>query len=431
MTVWRIEPAAGPLRGELRVPSDKSISHRAVILGGLAHGRSIVRKVLLGEDIKSTIRAMEALGARIEGDPEEIEIVGSPDPASPSKTIDCGNAGTLIRLLTGAICGRGVSCRLNGDRSLRRRPMRRIVDPLAAMGANIDTTPEGTAPLAIAAVKKLQRIEHKMAIASAQVKSAILLAGLSSANGAAVIEFEGTRDHTERMLPSFGAQLRQSGPRIEVGPCSQLNAAEIKVPADISSAAFFMAAATIVPDSDLLLREVGLNPTRTGIIDLLRRMGAKIDCINERMLGGEPVADLRVRYAPLKGITIGRAEVAGAIDEFPVLLAIAAHAQGTTVLTGAEELRHKESDRIAAMATALRAASLDAQEQPDGITITGASLAACEVDSHGDHRIAMAMATAALMATAEVTVHDCANVDTSFPHFTESCASVGWQIATI
>ena len=371
MSDWIAEPAAAGLRGELRVPSDKSISHRAVLLAGLAGGTSSIEQPLYSEDVLHTLAAMQALGAQAKRQPQSLEITGCERLQAPAAPIHCGNAGTLIRLLAGAVCGRGIDCILVGDASLSRRPMRRIAEPLSEMGAAIVTSEAGTPPIAIKAVEGLASIEYALPVASAQVKSAVLLAGLCAQNGATVIEPAPCRDHSERMLPAFGAQVSRSGTKVHVQRCRSLRPAQVRIPADPSSAAFFMAAASIVEGSDLLLREVGVNPTRTGALELLRRMGANIETTNPRSIGDEPVADIRVRAAPLRAIEIGGADIPAAIDELPVLLAAAATASGTTVVTGAAELRAKESDRIAAMAALLGSLGIACRERSDGIVVEG------------------------------------------------------------
>ena len=429
MTTWTVEPASAPLTGDLRVPSDKSITHRSVMLGGLAAGTTIIKNPLLGHDAKSTMVAMTAMGAKLQEFQDLIEITGAPQLNTPATTIDCGNAGTLMRLLAGAICGRNISCVLDGDVSLRRRPMLRISEPLQQMGAQITTTDEGTPPLNIEAVAGLNRIEYTLKTASAQVKSAVLLAGLTATGGAKVVEPQPCRNHTELMLPAFGAQIKRTGQTIEVNQCDQLHAATIAVPADISSAAFFLVAASIVPGSELLLREVCVNPTRIGIITILRKMGAAIELVNERMLGLEPVADLRVRHAPLCGYEINAADVPAAIDELPVVFVAASLAKGTTTLRGAAELRAKESDRLATMAQALSTLGIKVMEYPDGLEISGGSIKGGSVDSHGDHRIAMALAVAGLRSTNEITIDNCANVATSFPGFANLAAKANWNVS--
>lgn len=425
---WKASPAEGPLTGELRPPSDKSITHRAVMLAGLAEGTSRIASPLLGADARSTMAAMEALGAKVAEAGGAVEVTGTAEPLSPKDPIDCGNAGTLIRLLAGAVCGRGVECVLDGDDSLRARPMKRIADPLNSMGARLSLADGGTPPVRVGAATGLRRIEYELPTASAQVKSAVLLAGLVAEGGAKVVEPQACRDHTELILPSFGADVRREGSAVEVARTERLTAAEIEVPADISSAAFFIAAASIVPGSDIVLRDVCVNPTRTGIIGIMRRMGADIEVRDERRMGNERVADLRVRHANLAGTEIGPGDIPAAIDELPVILAAAAAAEGQTLLHGAAELRAKESDRIAAMAAALSAVGIRASERPDGMELSGGQASGGRVDSMGDHRIAMAMAACALVASGEVLIEDCDNVATSFPGFPAAAAGIGWKV---
>ena len=416
------------MTGEMRPPSDKSITHRAVMLGALAPGTSQITNPLLGADALSTIKAMEAFGATVIRGDNFIEVTGSQEVTQPRETIDCGNAGTLIRLLAGAISGRNVDCVLDGDKSLRKRPMERISKPLRAMGAKITSTPEGTPPLAIEATDSLRGIEYTLPTASAQVKSAVLLAGLVAESGTKVIEPVKCRDHTELILPSFGASVKRDGDGIEVAPCPVLRPARIEVPADISAAAFFIVAASIVPGSDITLREVCVNPTRVGVIAIMRKMGADIVLYNERLLGNEPVADIRVRHASLQGTNVGEEDVPSAIDELPVVLVAACAAEGQTTISGAAELRTKESDRLATMAKALRTVGVDLVEHEDGMTVNGGTLTGGMVDSCGDHRIAMSMAVAALRASSEIKVIDCDNVDTSFPGFCDAASKFGWAI---
>ena len=433
MTVnWLAHPAQGPLQGSVRVPSDKSISHRAVMLGGIANGTTVVNNPLLGEDVLSSIKALQAMGATYEVQPDKLVVTGCPQLTSPTSVIDCGNAGTLIRLLAGLICGRNIECTLDGDESLRKRPMKRITEPLSKMGAKIDTD-DGRPPLQIHKVDALQKIEYTLPVASAQIKSAILLAGLTSQNGATVIEPAPCRDHTELILPSFGAQIKRNQDVIDVAQCKQLTATEISVPADISSAAFYIVAATIVPDSNLVLEEVCINPTRTGIINILQKMGADISIVNPRKLGNEQIADIHVKYAKLHGIEIPADQIPLGIDEFPVIFVAAALADGQTTLSDAAELRAKETDRIAAMATVLKTLGANATETPDGMQIQGNNnngFTQGEVDSYSDHRIAMASAVAALRASDNVTITNTTNVATSFPKFTDLANQVGWQITT-
>ena len=431
MTVgYDIDPG-GALRGTLRVPGDKSISHRSVMLGAIAEGVTEVTGFLEGEDALATMNALRAMGVRIDGPVDgrvTVHGVGRHGLRAPAGALDCGNSGTSMRLFAGLLCGQGFSCELIGDASLTRRPMKRVADPLRTMGASIDTAENGRPPLRISPSAGLRGIDYRLPVASAQVKSAVLLAGLYATGRTCVTEPEVTRDHTERMLTAFGYRVERSGPTVCVDGGGKLTAAPVHVPADISSAAFFLVGASIAPGSDLLLKDVGVNPTRTGVIDILRLMGADITLLDQRELGGEPVADLRVRHAPLHGIDIPEALVPLAIDEFPVLFVAAANAQGQTRLTGAEELRVKESDRIQVMADGLRALGADATPTPDGMVIRGSPYGGGTIDSHGDHRIAMAFAIAALRAGGAIHVEDCANVATSFPGFRALAAGAGLSI---
>ncbi len=401
------------------------------MLGSLAEGTTRVQGFLEGEDALATLNAFRAMGVEIEG-PEDgrvtIHGVGMHGLRPPEAPLDLGNSGTSMRLLAGLLAGQGFEVRLIGDASLSRRPMKRVTEPLAHMGAEINTTPKGTAPLVIRPVDGLRGVDYDMPVASAQVKSCLLLAGLYAEGETWVTEPAPTRDHTERMLQGFGYEVMIDGPRRGVRGGGRLLACDIDVPSDISSAAFFLVGASIAEGSDLTLRHVGMNPTRDGVIHILRAMGADITVSNERVVGGEPVADLRVRSAPLKGIRIDEALVPLAIDEFPALFVAAACAEGETVLTGAEELRVKESDRIQVMADGLQALGVDARPTPDGIVIRGGRIGGGRVNSHGDHRIAMAFAMAALRADGEILIDDCANVNTSFPGFVELARGVGLAI---
>jgi 3-phosphoshikimate 1-carboxyvinyltransferase len=421
----------GRLSGTLRVPGDKSISHRSIMLGSLADGTTHVSGFLEGEDSLATLQAFRAMGVEIEGPVDgrvTIHGVGVDGLVAPDNALDLGNSGTSMRLLSGLLAGQGMEITLVGDESLSKRPMKRVTEPLARMGAEINTTPKGTAPLVIRPVDGLRGIDYAMPVASAQVKSCLLLAGLYADGETWVTEPAPTRDHTERMLRGFGYEVMQSGARRGVRGGGRLTACDIDVPADISSAAFFLVGASIAEGSDLTLEHVGMNPTRDGVINILRLMGADIEVSNLREVGGEPVADLRVRSARLKGIRIPQDQVPLAIDEFPVLFVAAACAEGMTVLTGAEELRVKESDRIQVMADGLKALGVTAKPTPDGIIIQGGPIGGGRVDSHGDHRIAMAFAMAALRASGEITIDDCANVNTSFPRFVELAAGVGSRV---
>ena len=429
--LFNVQPG-GALNGAIRVAGDKSISHRSIMMGSLAEGTTHVSGFLEGEDALATLNAFKAMGVEIEG-PDNGKVVvhgvGMHGLQQPQASLDVGNSGTSMRLMSGLLAGQAFSTTLIGDESLTKRPMKRVTDPLALMGAKIETTETGTSPLNISPVAALKGIDYDMPMASAQVKSCLLLAGLYAEGETWVTEPAPTRDHTERMLQGFGYEVMQDGPRRGVKGGGKLTACDIDVPADISSAAFFLVGASIAEGSDLTLQHVGMNPTRDGVINILRLMGADIEVSNERVIGGEPVADLRVRSAKLKGIQIPEDQVPLAIDEFPALFVAAACAEGETILTGAEELRVKESDRIQVMADGLIALGVDAKPTPDGIVIQGGSIGGGSVNSHGDHRIAMSFAMAALRASGDISIDDCANVNTSFPGFVELAASVGLQVS--
>ena len=430
--VLTVEPG-GSLSGTLSVPGDKSVSHRSIMLGSLAEGTTEVEGFLEGEDNLATLNAFRAMGVDIEGPSNGrvvIHGVGMHGLQAPSEPLYLGNAGTSMRLLTGLLAGQAFNVELTGDTSLSSRPMRRVTEPLAEMGAQIQTTGDGTAPLHIHGGQELHGIDFDMPVASAQVKSCLLLAGMYAQEAVRVTEPAPTRDHTERMLEGFGYPIQRDGATVCIEPGGQLKACSLTVPGDISSAAFFLVAASIAPDSDLTLKGIGLNPTRDGVINILRAMGADIEVFNKRQAGGEPVADLRVRTAQLKGIHIPEDQVPLAIDEFPVLFIAAACAEGETLLTGAHELRVKESDRIQVMADGLRAVGVDATPTDDGMVIRGGSIGGGEIDSHGDHRIAMAFAVAGLRASDTIAINDCANVDTSFPRFAELASGVGMRVSS-
>jgi 3-phosphoshikimate 1-carboxyvinyltransferase len=426
-----IAAPGGRLRGRLRVPGDKSISHRSIMLGSLAEGVTEVNGFLEGEDSLATLNAFRAMGVGIEGPAQgrvRIHGVGMHGLRAPAGALDLGNSGTSMRLLAGLLAGQGLDLTLSGDASLSSRPMRRVTDPLAAMGARIDSTETGTAPLHIRPVTRLRGIDYRLPMASAQVKSSLLLAGMYAEGETCVSEPAPTRDHTERMLRGFGYPVQSQAGRICLQGGGRLRACILDVPADISSAAFFLVGASIAPGSDLNLEHVGINPTRIGVLNILRAMGANIEVLNQRDVGGEPVADLRVVSAPLHGVEIPEDQVPLAIDEFPALFVAAACADGETLLTGAEELRVKESDRIQVMADGLRTLGVDAKPTPDGIRIRGGTIGAGQVDSHGDHRIAMSFAMAALRAAGRIEIGDCANVNTSFPGFVKLAAGSGLAI---
>ncbi|SEQ48621.1 MULTISPECIES: bifunctional prephenate dehydrogenase/3-phosphoshikimate 1-carboxyvinyltransferase [Pseudomonas] len=421
----------GSLSGRVRVPGDKSISHRSIMLGSLADGTTEVEGFLEGEDALATLQAFRDMGVVIEGPTNgrvTIHGVGLHGLKAPAGPLYLGNSGTSMRLLSGILSAQAFDTTLTGDASLSKRPMNRVADPLREMGAVIETAEQGRPPMTIRGGQKLKGIHYDMPMASAQVKSCLLLAGLYAEGETSVTEPAPTRDHTERMLQGFGYPVTVEGNVARVRSGSTLTANRIEVPADISSAAFFLVAGSIAENSELVLEHVGINPTRTGVIDILRLMGGDITLENQREVGGEPVADLRVRSATLKGIEIPEALVPLAIDEFPVLFVAASCAQGRTVLRGAEELRVKESDRIQVMADGLKVLGVSAIPTPDGIVIEGGSMGGGEVESHGDHRIAMAFSVASLRASAPIRIRDCANVATSFPGFLELAAKAGIRV---
>lgn len=430
---FKLQPG-GALNGEARVPGDKSISHRAIMLGALAEGTSQVNGFLEGEDALATLAAFRAMGVVIEG-PENGRVtvhgVGLHGLNAPGNALDLGNAGTGMRLLCGLLAGQVFDAELTGDSSLCSRPMGRVIDPLTRMGASIQSAEGGRPPLSIRGGQRLQGIHYDLPMASAQVKSCCLLAGLYGEGRTSITEPAPTRDHTERMLRGFGYAVHSGTDEISLQGGGSLRACDIEVPADISSATFFLVGASIAPGSDVVLPHVGINPTRIGVINILRLMGADITVENEREVGGEPVADLHVRYAPLHGIEIPPDQVPLAIDEFPALFIAAACAQGRTVLHGAEELRVKESDRIAAMAAGLKTLGVANEVLDDGIVIEGGPIGGGVIDTYNDHRIAMSFAIAALRATAEITVRDCGHVATSFPGFDELSRRLGLQISAV
>lgn len=421
-----------PLQGSLVIPGDKSVSHRAVMFAALADGTSTIDGFLEGEDTRATARIFSQMGARMETPSPSRRVVhgvGIDGLQAPDGELDCGNAGTGMRLIAGVLAGQAFDSVLVGDESLSRRPMRRVTGPLAQMGARIDTQDDGTPPLHVHGGQPLKGIDFASPVASAQVKSAVLLAGLYAEGETSVVEPHPTRDYTERMLAAFGVEIAYSPGKARLRGGQRLRATDIVVPADFSSAAFFLVAASIIPGSELRLQQVGLNPRRTGLLHALRLMGADITEENPAEQGGEPVADLVVRYAPLKGAQIPEALVPDMIDEFPALFVAAAAAEGQTVVTGAAELRVKESDRLAAMATGLRTLGVQVDETEDGATIHGgAVLGSGTIESHGDHRIAMAFAIAGQLTDGEVRINDVANVATSFPGFDSLAGGAGFGL---
>ena len=431
-TKW-IAEAGRPLRGDVTVPGDKSISHRAIMLAALADGDSRIEGFLESEDARRTEAIFRAMGVDIQTPAPGKRIVrgvGIDGLRAPLEALDCGNSGTAMRLLAGLLAGQRFGSVLMGDASLSQRPMRRVTAPLERMGARIKVREGGLPPLTINVNNCLQAIDHELEIASAQVKSAILLAGLYASGTTCVREPRPTRDYTERMLAAFGWPIEFSPGLARLAGGHRLRATDVAVPGDFSSAAFFIVAATLVPGSELRLRRVGMNPRRTGLLHVLRAMGADIVEHPAGEQGGEPVANLVVRHASLHGIEVPVEHVADMIDEFPALFVAAACATGVTTVRGAAELRVKESDRIAAMATGLRALGVQVDESGDGATIHGGPLQGGEVDSLGDHRVAMAFAVAGQLARGPVHIGDIANVATSFPGFAAMAAAAGFGLAT-
>jgi 3-phosphoshikimate 1-carboxyvinyltransferase len=429
MADYRVEPGEGIAR-RLRVPGDKSISHRALMFGAIASGTTRVTGFLEGADCLATLQAVSQLGVSVHRPgPGEVRIegVGLRGLRAPAGLLDMGNAGTAMRLFMGLLSAQPFDTELTGDSSLRRRPMERVAQPLRAMGAQIETQ-DGRPPVRIRGGAELHGIGYDMPMASAQVKSAVLLAGLYAQGETTVIEPAVTRDHTERMLQGFGVDVSARGGTVTVRPPARLEATSIAVPGDFSSAAFFIVAACIGAREPVLIEGVGVNPTRTGLLEMLALMGADLRLVNHRSAGAEPVADIEIRPAQLHGARIPERLVPLAIDEFPALFVAAACADGETLVTGAEELRVKESDRIAVMARGLDALGVRNQVLPDGLRIQGGPIGGGVVDSHSDHRIAMSFAVASLRATAPIAIRDVANVATSFPGFAQLARSVGLKL---
>ena len=429
---WRSHPVPS-LAGTVRVPGDKSISHRAIMLGALADGTTHISGFLEGEDCLATMRAFQAMGVAIEHHGEgrvTVHGAGLHGLRAPTAPLDVGNSGTSMRLMAGVLAGQPFASELIGDASLMQRPMRRVTEPLALMGAEIATSERGTAPLVIHG-KPLHGIRYTLPVASAQLKSALLFAGLYAEGTTFITETGISRDHSERMLRGFGVEVQQNGATLAIRGGQRLTARDVVVPGDVSSAAFFLVAALIAPEGELLLENVGMNPTRAAVVEILRTMGGDIAVVNPREAGGEPVADLRVRASRLHGITIDEALVPIAIDEFPIIFIAAACAEGETRTSALHELRVKESDRLAVMTAGLCALGVDCEAGEDTMRIrgkAGTAFAGGQVASHGDHRIAMSFAVAALRAAAPVEILDCANVATSFPTFRALAQGVGMQI---
>ena len=426
---YLVNPVSAALSGKIRVPGDKSISHRAVILAALAQGVSDCSGFLDSADTRATITAFRQMGVRITQEDEFLSVDGAGlhGLSAPPGILDLGNSGTSARLLLGVLAGQRFTSTLSGDESLLRRPMRRVADPLNMMNAAVRTTPDGTLPAQVTGNRRLRAIEYELPVASAQLKSALLLAGLYAEGKTVVIEPVPTRDHTERLLAHFAHPVTRAGNRLTIER-GALQAGRLRIPGDISSAAFFLAAGCVVPGSDLVIEGVGINPTRRAVVDILNMMGGDISVTNVVDGATEPLADLRVKYRPLRGIAIPGALVPAAIDEFPAIMAAACYASGETVVTDARELRVKESDRIQALADGLSGIGIAVETRPDGLRVTGGRPRGGAVDSRGDHRIAMAFSLAGLAAQGPITVRDCDNVATSFPGFIDCARQVGWEM---
>ena len=414
----------------LQVPGDKSISHRALMLSAIAEGESRIGNFLNAADCLATAAALRAMGVRIEDTgPGSVLVRGAGlgGLTAPAQPLDLGNSGTGMRLLAGLLAGQAFNSILTGDRSLSRRPMRRVIEPLSRMGAHIDSH-DGCPPLTVRGRRRLRRIDYAMPVASAQVKSAILLASLYADGICELSEPAPTRDHTERMLESMGVGIQYGEGRIRLTGRSRPRARDLEVPGDLSSAAFIILAALLAPDCKVLVENVGVNPTRIGVLEILTRMGADIGIENRRLAGCEPVADIRAASSRLRGIDVDPELVSLAIDEFPLLFVAAAAASGSTRFSGIAELRVKESDRIGAMASGLQRLGIRVEERPDGAVVHGGVLSGGTIESHDDHRIAMSFAVAGTIATGPVTVRDTDNIRTSFPGFAACLRSAGADI---
>lgn len=428
----RVFPCKG-LRGTCRVPGDKSISHRAALLGAIAQGETEIINFLQGADCRSTLSCLRGLGVEIKEERDLVRVRGKGlhGLEEPSAVLDAGNSGTTIRLLLGILAAQDFFAVVTGDESLRRRPMGRVIKPLREMGAQIwGRKHDNLAPLAIKGTSKLRPIAYTMPVASAQVKSAILLAGLYADGVTEVIQPVSCRDHTERMLEAFGADIEKNRLAIRVVGGKELRAQKIRVPGDISAASFLLVAGSVVPDSDIVIQDVGVNPTRTGILDVLEMMGANISVFNERNWNGEPVADIRVQSASLRGVRIGGELIPRVIDEIPIIAVAAAVAEGTTEISDAAELRVKETDRIRAIASEYKKLGVFVEEKDDGLVIKGCKHLKniASVDSWGDHRIAMALAVAGMVASRDVTIDGADCIGVSFPNFHEVLNRLGAKI---
>ena len=433
MANYASRPIYHPLKGAPVIPGDKSLSHRALLMSAIAEGRSTIKHCLLGEDNLSTIAALKALGVDItlEGSDISIEGKGKFGLTQASSPLDLGNSGTSMRLLAGLLAAQPFDSTLLGDDSLMQRPMLRVAAPLRLMGARIFLSKNDTAPIYIEGQQSLAGISYQLPYPSAQVKSAILLAGLYASGTTQIKESLVSRNHTELMLQSLGYPVKHSDHTIIIDNNGTLAPHDFSIPGDVSSAAFFMVAATIVPGSDILLKNIGLNDTRCAIIPLLQQMGADITCSSQAIVDGEPVGDIRVKYASLQAITVPQNFISIAIDEFPIFFIAAALASGTTFLSGASELRVKESDRLAAMEQGLNAICIKAVGTSDGLAIEGGGIEGGVVHSYGDHRIAMAFLIAGAVAKAPIEVLQCDPIATSFPAFFDQINTLGYEVNQI
>jgi 3-phosphoshikimate 1-carboxyvinyltransferase len=426
---FRVNPG-GAINGQLTVPGDKSISHRALMLGAIADGETTISGFLQGEDTLATAKMFQQMGVEIENNGSLVKVkgVGLNGLHAYDKALDFGNSGTSVRLMTGLLSAQSFNSELIGDESLMTRPMMRVINPLRTMNADINCTDKGTLPIKITGGQELKAIEYEMPVASAQLKSCLLLAGLYASGTTSVIENKVTRDHTERMLGAFSHPVSRDGNKISIYKAEKLIATDIIVPADFSSAAFFIVAASICEGSNVLLENVGINPTRDAMLKIMQLMGANIELQNEREQSGEPVADIHIKSSDLNGIDIPEVLVPIAIDEFPAILIAAASAKGRTRLSGAAELRVKESDRIQAMLDGFIATGIEARATKDGMIVEGGQFKGGVVDSHGDHRIAMSFAVAGMIAKESILIKDCSNVATSFPGFVDLAKKAGMNI---
>jgi 3-phosphoshikimate 1-carboxyvinyltransferase len=427
---FQVKPG-GNIRGQLTVPGDKSISHRALMFGAIAEGETTISGFLQGEDTLATAKVFQQMGVAIENKDGLVRVkgVGLNGLQAYKDALDFGNSGTSVRLMTGLLSAQSFDSELIGDESLMTRPMMRVINPLRSMNAEINCEDDGTLPVKITGGQVLNAIEYEMPVASAQLKSCLLLAGLYAEGSTRVIENKVTRDHTERMLGAFSHPVTRDGNTISINKAEKLIATDVHVPADFSSAAFFIVAASICSGSDVVLKNVGINPTRDAMLKIMQLMGADIELENKREQSGEPVADIHIKSSELKGIDIPEELVPIAIDEFPAILVAAACAKGTTRLTGAAELRVKESDRIQAMLDGFIATGIKAEDTDDGMIVEGGQFQGGTVDSYGDHRIAMSFAVAGMVAKESITINNCDNVATSFPGFVELARQAGMNIS--